>query len=64
MSWECVVCGKKNPDKARVCRRKYRREACFGVDLDSDFDFIRKYIAFLTMMCNMSENLNSGVIQS
>jgi hypothetical protein len=63
MSWECNVCGKKNPDKADLCKRKYRRDDCFGYNPDADFRFVRKYIAFLTLMSDFQEGLNSGIVK-
>lgn len=63
MSWECNVCGKKNPDKSDFCRRKYRRDDCFGINLDADFRLVRKYIGFLQIFTDLQEDLNSGVIK-
>lgn len=63
MSWGCNVCGKKNHDKSDLCRRNYRRKNCFGFNPDADFRFIRKYIAFLTIMSQFQEGLNSGIVK-
>lgn len=53
MSWVCNVCGKKNPDKADSCRRKYRRDNCFGFNPDADPDFVSKYIGFLGLVSEL-----------
>lgn len=53
MSWECNVCSKKNPDRSDFCRRKYRRDDCFGINLDADFRLVRKYLGFLQIVFNL-----------
>ena len=52
MSWECSLCGKKNPDSKDLCVRNYKREACSGFRKDFSSDRVKKYLGLMFLIEN------------